>query len=227
MNQGCFSDRISGARGSFGLPLRWRLPQAAGDPEFVGGYSNTRYSIRTNASGPFRIEASFGTNRSATAGHIILSLTRALKIKDSFTTTAQLRRKAHSCWPARAACFDLKTICCLAQHYNRRMPVPRATRWGFLTTALLASSVVTHAAYPANLRSPWDAQTIAVTDAPYTCPAPPPFSKSLDVEGYYSDAHHSVVDPKRFKAQASAFFADLYGCWFSIVCIQHGGVWKP
>ena len=78
------------------------------------------------------------------------------------------------------------------------MPVPHAARWGILVTALLVSSLVTHATKPADLRSPWDTQTITITDAPYICPAPPPFSKSLNVEGYYTDTHHSVVDPKKF-----------------------------
>jgi poly(beta-D-mannuronate) lyase len=50
------------------------------------------------------------------------------------------------------------------------------------------------------LRSPWDVAIITPADAPYTCPAPPTFSKTLHVDGYYTDKHHSVIDPKALAA---------------------------
>lgn len=73
-----------------------------------------------------------------------------------------------------------------------------------LAAAILLVLPEAYASKPADLRSPWDAQIVALTDAPYTCPVPPPFSKSLDVEGYYSDANHSVVDPKKFAEHQKA-----------------------
>jgi poly(beta-D-mannuronate) lyase len=59
---------------------------------------------------------------------------------------------------------------------------------------LVASPLAAHSAEP--LHSPWDAQHIALNDAAYTCPDPPPFAKTLDAHSYYTDAHHSVIDPK-------------------------------
>jgi poly(beta-D-mannuronate) lyase len=50
------------------------------------------------------------------------------------------------------------------------------------------------------LRSPWDDQKITLTEAPYKCPDPPPFEKSINAEGYYTDEHHSVIDPAKKKA---------------------------
>ena len=35
-------------------------------------------------------------------------------------------------------------------------------------------------------------------------PRPPPFSKSLEVGGYYSDAYHSIIDPKKLEAERKA-----------------------
>ena len=46
------------------------------------------------------------------------------------------------------------------------------------------------------LRSPWDATKIVATDAPYNCPAPPAFGKTLNLEGYYTDKQYSIIDPK-------------------------------
>ena len=50
------------------------------------------------------------------------------------------------------------------------------------------------------LRSPWDTASITPADAPYNCPAPPAFSKTLDAEGYYTDKQNSVIDPKKLAA---------------------------
>jgi poly(beta-D-mannuronate) lyase len=64
------------------------------------------------------------------------------------------------------------------------------------------------------LKSPWDGQQIALTDAAYTCPDPPPFSKSLDADTYYIDAHHSVIDPvKKAAYEKAAEAPDHLGLW--------------
>src|SRR5581483_11931004 len=61
-------------------------------------------------------------------------------------------------------------------------------------------------AYGAPLRSPWDSTKIVPTDAPYDCPAPPAFSRTLILEGYYTDKQYSILDPKALAAfnEASA-----------------------
>ncbi len=50
------------------------------------------------------------------------------------------------------------------------------------------------------LRSPWDAARITPTDAPYNCPAPPAFARTINVEGYYTDKQYSVIDPQKLAA---------------------------
>ncbi len=55
-------------------------------------------------------------------------------------------------------------------------------------------------AQAAKLSSPWDGLKVAVTNMPYACPAPPAFSRSFEVEGYYTDKHASVIDPKKLAA---------------------------
>ena len=50
------------------------------------------------------------------------------------------------------------------------------------------------------LHSPWEPPRITPTEAPYTCPAPPAFSRVLDLQGYYTDRQYSVIDPKRLAA---------------------------
>ena len=71
---------------------------------------------------------------------------------------------------------------------------------------IVAGMLLCGAASAERLRSPWDAVTITSTDAPYACPAPPAFSSTLNVEGYYTDKQASVIDPKRLEAfnEASA-----------------------
>jgi poly(beta-D-mannuronate) lyase len=54
------------------------------------------------------------------------------------------------------------------------------------------------------LKSPWDQHTVALTDSPYKCPEAPPFAISLNAEGYYIDAHHSVIDPVKHEAYVKA-----------------------
>ena len=84
-----------------------------------------------------------------------------------------------------------------------------------LAAAILICPFTCHAVETA-LHSPWDAQPISLTDVPYTCPDPPPLSKSMNVDGYYSDAHHSIVDPKALEAQRKATEAPTHlGEWSS------------
>ena len=49
------------------------------------------------------------------------------------------------------------------------------------------------------LQSPWDAAATP-TDAGYKCPEAPHLARDLDVNSYYSDAHHSIVDEARKEA---------------------------
>ena len=78
--------------------------------------------------------------------------------------------------------------------------------------AFLLAPLAARAAEP--LHSPWDGQHIALTDAAYTCPDPPPFAKTLNAQGYYTDAHHSVIDPKLQAAEQKATEAPTHlGQW--------------
>jgi poly(beta-D-mannuronate) lyase len=64
------------------------------------------------------------------------------------------------------------------------------------------------------LRSPWDGLKITLTDAAYKCPQPPPFAILLHAEGYYTDAHHSIIDPAKQKATDEATEAPSHlGQW--------------
>ena len=53
---------------------------------------------------------------------------------------------------------------------------------------------------PTALRSPWDGHSVALTDAPYACPAPPHLSPDLTTDGFYADSKGSIVDPVKMKA---------------------------
>jgi poly(beta-D-mannuronate) lyase len=66
-----------------------------------------------------------------------------------------------------------------------------------LTAAALSLAVFTAAHAAAPLRSPWDLQPVAVTDASYSCPALTVLPKDIVASDFYSDAKHSVIDPKR------------------------------
>lgn len=80
--------------------------------------------------------------------------------------------------------------------------------------ALVVIGAAPLAAHADPLRSPWDAQKITLTGAPYDCPDPPPFSKSIDAESYYSDAHHSIIDPVKKAAEEKATEAPTHlGQW--------------
>jgi poly(beta-D-mannuronate) lyase len=50
------------------------------------------------------------------------------------------------------------------------------------------------------LHSPWDTVKVAPTDVAYTCPAPPPFAKTVEISPYYIDSHASVIDPEKLAA---------------------------
>jgi poly(beta-D-mannuronate) lyase len=52
----------------------------------------------------------------------------------------------------------------------------------------------------AKFRSPWDGTKVEQTDAPYECPAAPPFAHRVDIGSYYVDAHASVIDRQKFEA---------------------------
>lgn len=65
---------------------------------------------------------------------------------------------------------------------------------------MLFLSAALHAADDDKLRSPWDGAKIAQTDAPYNCPAPPPFVSTVDVASYYTDSRASVIDQGKYDA---------------------------
>lgn len=80
--------------------------------------------------------------------------------------------------------------------------------------ALLTFLCTTSPGPAEQLKSPWDGRPVALTDVPYDCPDPPPFSKSLDAESYYIDAHHSIIDPAKKAAYEKAAEApDHLGQW--------------
>jgi poly(beta-D-mannuronate) lyase len=92
---------------------------------------------------------------------------------------------------------------------NPRIPVYRIA----LALCALASLGAPHIVQ-AQLRSPWDAQSITPTDAPYDCPEPPPFEKTINAESYYTDAHHSIIDPVKKAAEEKATEAPTHlGQW--------------
>lgn len=68
-----------------------------------------------------------------------------------------------------------------------------------LAAALL---LLPSAARASRLRSPWDGHPVALTSAPYACPAIHPLSPDLTTSGFYSDKHGSIIDPAKWKAYA-------------------------
>ena len=61
-------------------------------------------------------------------------------------------------------------------------------RWSLSILPILAALALAGCALGVRserLKSPWDGHPVALTDAAYPCPDPPPFSKSLNMEGYY------------------------------------------
>ncbi len=69
--------------------------------------------------------------------------------------------------------------------------------WPLVAGMLVCLAMAAHAE---RLRSPWDSLNISPTDVPYKCPASPAFTKTLDIEGYYTDKQYSVIDPKKLAA---------------------------
>jgi poly(beta-D-mannuronate) lyase len=67
-----------------------------------------------------------------------------------------------------------------------------------ILAALVLFGSILSAAPAAKLRSPWDDVKVTLADKPYTCPAAPPFSTTLNIGSYYIDKHASVIDPKKF-----------------------------
>jgi poly(beta-D-mannuronate) lyase len=70
--------------------------------------------------------------------------------------------------------------------------------WSF--RVLSAGLLICVSASAERLRSPLEAPKLTPTDAPYKCPAPPAFSRVLDLQGYYTDKQNSVIDAKRLAA---------------------------
>ncbi len=68
---------------------------------------------------------------------------------------------------------------------------------GTFALSILSSNCFASGKLPDPLRSPWDSATATLSDAPWECPLPPAFVKTFDAEGYYVDAHHSIIDPAR------------------------------
>lgn len=66
-----------------------------------------------------------------------------------------------------------------------------------IATAALLLPLAAHAA---RLRSPWDGHPVALTNAPYACPAIHPLSPDLTTNGFYSDSKSSIIDPAKWKA---------------------------
>jgi poly(beta-D-mannuronate) lyase len=83
-----------------------------------------------------------------------------------------------------------------------------------LALCTIAFLLAPHFAHPEQFHSPWDDHSITPTEVSYDCPQPPPFAKTLDVEGYYTDAHHSVIDPSKKEAEEKATAAPTHlGQW--------------
>ena len=70
----------------------------------------------------------------------------------------------------------------------------------FTCSTLMAVIAAAAPAPVSTLRSPWDGVAITQTGAPYSCPAPPPFARTLDLSPYYIDKHASVIDPQKLVA---------------------------
>ena len=52
----------------------------------------------------------------------------------------------------------------------------------------------------AALLSPWDLHPVKATNGKYSCPTVATLPHDVDAFDYYSDARHSVIDPKRYAA---------------------------
>jgi poly(beta-D-mannuronate) lyase len=54
------------------------------------------------------------------------------------------------------------------------------------------------AASAATLKSPWDVHPVAAAAKSYSCPTLAPLPKDIVAFDFYSDAKHSIIDPKRY-----------------------------
>ena len=64
------------------------------------------------------------------------------------------------------------------------------------------------AAQTVDLRSPWDLHPVKVRSGKYSCPNVAALPHNVEASDYYSDANHSIKDPKRYAAYNEA--ADMY-----------------
>jgi poly(beta-D-mannuronate) lyase len=82
--------------------------------------------------------------------------------------------------------------------------------WVVAVGAVLFFAAPSVIAKPAEvaLRSPWDLAPVTATDAPYTCPSPPTdLPHDFATNSYYTDSHHSIIDPalkKRYEDSVAA-----------------------
>lgn len=74
-----------------------------------------------------------------------------------------------------------------------------ALRAGVGLTYLVAGATALTAVAQQPLRSPWDGKPVAMTSAPYNCPATPSIPSDLTTDGFYrlDDPTHSIIDPAR------------------------------
>jgi poly(beta-D-mannuronate) lyase len=71
------------------------------------------------------------------------------------------------------------------------------TRRTLLFALLITLIPVTLRASAGRLSAPWDGLKIVPTGVPYDCPEPPIFSRTLNVEGYYTDKKYSITDVQK------------------------------
>ncbi|MGO9086229.1 MAG: alginate lyase family protein [Candidatus Sulfotelmatobacter sp.] len=70
-----------------------------------------------------------------------------------------------------------------------------ASRCAAIVWALLLMAASYACAGDSPLRSPWDLHPVTATDAALTCPAAPQLPHDFATNSYYTDSHHSVIDP--------------------------------
>jgi poly(beta-D-mannuronate) lyase len=78
----------------------------------------------------------------------------------------------------------------------------KAPMYTFCVTLLMAAAPMFAASSGQPLRSPWDGKTVAMTEAPYSCPAIAHLAPDLVTDGFYrlDDPTHSIIDPVRQEA---------------------------
>jgi poly(beta-D-mannuronate) lyase len=76
------------------------------------------------------------------------------------------------------------------------------SRYTVLSILFAAGAAAVDAAPVQPLRSPWDGKHVAVSEAPYTCPAVTHIAPDLVTDGFYrlDDPTHSIIDPARQEA---------------------------